>query len=169
MRFHPLNEHPDRFIPILIRRDMETYLKVNGVVQYGIKERRSEFVISWYTGRHYLGREEHWVSWTEIPPESHSNWVPAGGMIPSKGLPVLVIVPQPIVMMTLIIEPGIHFGSFNNDTWRVFQRSKGARITENDQLTTDRCWIDVGKKPISSWLPLPDELELNVKLRRVGA
>ena len=167
MLFHPLNEHPDRFLPILVRRDMETYLTVNGVVQHGVKERRSEFVISWYSGRHYFGRESHWVSWAEIPPESHSDWNPAAGIIPSSQRPVLVIIPQPIVMMTLVIVPGIHFGSFVNGTWRVFQRNKGARITDNDQLTTDRCWIDVGKKPISSWLTLP-ELELNGKLRSVG-
>jgi hypothetical protein len=167
MLFYPLQNHPDKFTPILVRRDLNAYLKVNGTVQHGLKERRSEFVISAFTGKHFLGRESHWSVWAEIPPESDSAWKLANLLVPEENRTVLVILPQPVVLRSLIIPPGIHFGFYFNNNWRIYQRNQGARITENEQLSNDRCWIEISNRQISSWLELP-QLEINAQLRSVG-
>jgi hypothetical protein len=167
MQFRPLSDPPKGFVPCLIERSLDKYIKVNGSIQHGLTERRSQFVISFYSGSHWLGREEHWTSWAAIPPESNPVWNPAKLFAPKSLKPVLVILPQPVVLRSLIISPGLHFAFFDdaNRTWKVYQRNQGARITSNEELINDRCWIDIGMKQISSWLELP-EMELNARLRR---
>jgi len=154
MQFRSLSDRPNKFCPVLIRRDLTKALEINGVTHHGITERRSEYCISWYTGRHFLGREAHWVAWSEIPPEN--RWNPAGLFAPDDLKPVLVILPQPIVMRTFVIPAGICFGMYDSSipSWKVYQRTLGLRITDSDEITSRR-WIDVGKKQISSWLELP--------------
>ena len=154
LTFRPLSDHPQGFAACLIRRDLNSALKINGVVHHGITERRSELCISWFTGRHYLGRESHWGAWAEIPPEN--LWNPASLFAPEDLKPVLVILPQPVVMKSLVIPAGLLFGIYDSSTpaWKVYQRSLGVRITGAQELSARR-WLDIGKNQVSSWLELP--------------
>ena len=156
MNFWPLSKPPKGFTPCLVRRDLETFLEINGSIQHGLKERRSELVIAFFSGSHWLGRESHWVFYSEIPPENSSEWQNASLFAPPELKPVLTILPQPITLRSLIIPAGLHFGMYNDRSWRIFQRNSGSRITHNDELISTRCWLDIGSKRIpSSWLQLP--------------
>lgn len=156
MQFRPLNRPPERFTPCLIRRDMEQALRVNDVTWHGIKERRSEIVVSYWTGSHWLGRDAHWKEWAEIPPEYDRSWNSTSIVIPEEMKPVLSILPQPVDIGMVTISAGFHFAFYKNKTWCVYQRSISSRGD------TSKLWIDIGNKRISSWLQLPP---LNEKLR----
>ena len=161
LKFRPMHEHPNRFVPVLIQRDLNSHLEINGVVHYGLTERRSEFVISYFSGRHFIGREAHWSAWAEIP--SESLWNPANVFLPGPLEPVLIILPQPVVLKSLTLSAGLNFGYFDNrkdKTWRIYYRNPGARITKS----VESCWISIGMKQISSWLQLPQVI-LDEKLR----
>lgn len=168
MEFQLLSDHPNRFCPCLIRRDLEVSLRINGVVHHGLTERRSEFVLGVFSGLHWLGRESHWVKYAEIPAENTSHWSPAKLFAPESLKPVLVILPQAVVMRSLTIRPGLNFGMlddrFGDKTWRIYQRIEGARLINSEEVEYNRCWISIGLKQISSWMSLP-ELELNERLR----
>jgi hypothetical protein len=141
---------------------MKSFLTINGTVHYGLTERRSEYVIAFFSGMHWLGREAHWVDWAEIPSEQDPLWMSAKLFAPDELKPVLAILPQPVVMVQSVINAGLHFALYENKRWKIYFRNRGARITENDELAFNRCWLDVGSKQVSSWLPLPD---LNERLR----
>lgn len=159
MQFRPLSNPPKGFTHCLIKRSLDTYLEVNGQIQYGLKERRSQIIISLYTGLHWIGRESHWDGWAAIPSESDSCWQSAKLFIPESNKPVLTILPQPIFLKSLAIPAGLHFGIYDEDktTWKIYQRDKGAR---NNSINKN--WIDIGNKKLSSWLELPP---LDEKLR----
>lgn len=168
MEFRLLSDHPNKFCPCLVRRSLEVSLSINGVVHHGLTERRSEFVIAAFSGLHWLGREAHWVEWCEIPSESSKEWQSAKLFSPESLKPVLVVLPQPIVMRGLTIRPGLHFGMFNDrfgdKTWQIYQRLEGSRLLNSEEIEYNRCWLSVGLKQISSWMTLPD-LDLNERLR----
>jgi len=124
-----------------------------------VKERRSEFVVSYYTGRYFLGREEHWCAWAEIPAENSTQWKYTGAFLPPTMQPVLAIVPQPIRVGIITIPAGLHFAFYDDRTsrtWCIYQRHSDLKELNG------RNWIDVGLNKMSSWLELPP---INDKLR----
>jgi hypothetical protein len=163
LKFKPLSDHPKGFVPCVVKRDLEQYLEINGVVQHGVKERRSQYIIAVYSGQHFLGREAHWSSYAEIPPEGSEGWFSAKLFAPPDLTPVLAILPQPVVLKTLIIPAGLHFAMYEDRSWKIHHRNQGSRISSNEELAVTRCWLDVGKKQVSSWLELP--LDIDGRLR----
>ncbi len=159
MEFSPISKPPRGFTPCLIRRDLEMPLK------YGVRERRSEFVISSFTGYHFLGREENWIEWAEIPAEDNPGWIHANIFLPEERVPVLVILPQPKQLTLVKVSAGIHFGLYdrlNEPTWRIYIRETNNRIIEDPGPYLSKQWVAIGKKGVSSWMELP---KLNEKLR----
>lgn len=145
MQFKPLLEPPDHFAPCLIRRDVTMPL------EHGVRERRRNHVISYWTGQHWLGREKHWVAWAEIPPENSTEWNRAYVTIPEDMKPVLAIVPQKIKMGLVEIPAGFHFAVRADETWGLFCRTPELR-----GLPRNRAWIDIGLNKLSSWMELPN-------------
>jgi hypothetical protein len=167
LKFENFLKAPDGFRPCLVQRDLEVSLRINGSLHHGIKERRSEYVISYFTGSHWLGREEHWSYWAEIPAEGSEHWNHAGGFIPESLKPVLCILPQPYRLMSMTIPAGLHFAlydeRYDDPTWRIYVRNEAARMKDGiGENALSRQWLGVGRRAISSWLQLPP---LNTNLR----
>ncbi len=157
LQFRPLSTPPKGITHCLVRRNLDSYLEVDGKIQYGVKERRSQFIISLYTGVHWIGRESHWELWAEIPSEANKSWSSAKLFIPECNKPVLTVLPQPVFIHGVAIPAGFHFGLYqdnggNDKTWKIYQRNKGAKT----------CWVDIGMRKISSWLPLSERLRSDI-------
>lgn len=130
---------------------MDTFLTINGKVHHGLTERRSQYFIAFHSGARWIGREAHWTEYVEIPPENDPHWKAASLFAPESLKPVLVILPQPIILKDLRINAGLSFAMFDDrysKTWRVYHRNLNGR----DDRT--RNWIDIGLKRISSWLEI---------------
>jgi hypothetical protein len=130
-------------------------------LSYGFKERRSEFLISFYTGYRWLNREENWVSYSVIPPENSKRWCPSQILPQHRRKPVIGIIPQSVTIGSLYLLPGLHFVLFDDQpekTWRVYIRHGGVRGISDSSAQ----WLAIGTKSVSSWLKLPS---MNCRLR----
>jgi hypothetical protein len=152
MQFRAISDPPTTFCPCLVQRDMKSFLTINGKVHHGLTERRSELIIAFHSGARWIGREEHWKRWVAIPSENSDAWKSAKVFIPESSKPVLVILAQPVVFPHIKVSPGLHFGLWDDrhdQTWRIYQRHVDARDN------TNKSWLDIGARQISSWLELP--------------
>lgn len=148
MEFVSIKNPPSGYTPCLIRRDLSMRLS------YGFKERRSEFLISFYTGYRWLSREENWISYSIIPPENSKGWCPSQILPEYKRRPALGIIPQPVTIGSLYLLPGLHFVLLDDKpekTWRVYIRHHSVRGKSDPSAQ----WLAIGTKSVSSWLKLP--------------